>query len=256
MERGKRVANQFLEVRQKKVERQDLISIAALLVSAAAFFVSFIRGKRERDQTLRLQLDDALAHIMSLAVDNAKLLHDEGAKDPEYYQNISQALNQQMAALVQQAIFLTRQIPNLVTSQHYQTIGFGSTAIGDSHTAGEFFHKAADLAPTGFYTVMALRTYAFYLFQQRRFEEGRAQYQLTFRELPGSDTVCRYTNGMTYQVWAFNELNLANNPGEAAACMEKARAEFNGIDVASIKENALRAIAPIEAQIAAARRST
>lgn len=111
------------------MKRQDLISGAALIVSAAAFLLSFIRGKRERDQTLRLQLDDALAHIMSLPVDNAKLVHDEGTKDPDYYQNISQALTQQMAALVQQAIFLTRQISKLVTSQHCQTIGFGAMSL-------------------------------------------------------------------------------------------------------------------------------
>jgi len=51
-------------------------------------------------------------------------------------QTVSQALTQQMAVLVQQAIFLTKQIPKLVTSERCQTIGFGNNAIGDDLPPG------------------------------------------------------------------------------------------------------------------------
>jgi hypothetical protein len=44
------------------METKDIASIVisaiALIVSSAAFFVSYVRGKRERQQNLRLQLDD------------------------------------------------------------------------------------------------------------------------------------------------------------------------------------------------------
>jgi hypothetical protein len=47
-----------------------------------------------------------LKQIMSLAVDNAKFVHEQKGKDPEYAQQVSQGLNQQMGALVQEAMFL------------------------------------------------------------------------------------------------------------------------------------------------------
>jgi hypothetical protein len=55
-------------------------------------------------------------------------------------QTLSQALTQQMAVLVQQAIFLTKQILKLVTSQQW----FGNNAIRNDHTAGQYFRQAVD----------------------------------------------------------------------------------------------------------------
>jgi hypothetical protein len=57
------------------------ISGAALGFSIAAFFVSYIRGKRQDAQKLRFRLDDVLNHLMSVALDHADAFHYEGARD-------------------------------------------------------------------------------------------------------------------------------------------------------------------------------
>jgi hypothetical protein len=126
-------------------------------------------------------------------------------------------------------------------------------AIGDTLTAGEYFRGAVDLAPKGFYKVMALRTYDFYLFTQRRFDDAREQYRWAVRESSGADNFSRYTNGLTYQLWAFNELNLANSPKDAEACADRARNEFDGIDVKSIKDDALANLERLRTQISMGR---
>jgi len=218
----------------------DVISAIALIVSAVAFFVTFIRGRHERAQNLRLRLDGVIKEMMSLTVENAKLFHEEGVKDRAYYEQVSGALTQHMTALAQEAIFLTKQIPRLVSSQHYQAIAFGSMVIGDALTARDSYQRAVVKAPSGIYKVLALRAYASFLFTQRQFEEGRNQFRLC--ELPGADTFSRYTNGVTYQDWAIVELNFANSPRDAEDCINKARTEFEGITVKSMREDSLNTL--------------
>lgn len=49
--------------------------------------------------------------------------------------------------------------------------------------------------------------------------------------LKGGDNLTPATNGFTYQIWAWNEQNLALSPQEANILFEKARVEYSGIDV-------------------------
>ena len=52
----------------------------------------------------------------------------------------------------------------------------------------------------------------------------------------------RYTNGITYQMWAWNEGNNAASPKRADELFESAINEFNGIDNESVRRNALNGL--------------
>jgi hypothetical protein len=68
------------------------------------------------------------------------------------------------------------------------------------------------------------------------------QFQKAITLLNGSDNLTRYTNGLTYQMWAWNELSNAGSPKRAEQLIERARAEFGGIDNEGVRMNALRGL--------------
>jgi len=99
------------------------------------------------------------------------------------------------------------------------------------------------VSQNNYYRSLAVRSYANYLFPQRRFEEGRENFRKAISLLPGGDNVVRLTNGFTYQMWAWNELNNAASPKRAEELFERALNEFNGIDNDTVRRSALRGLA-------------
>lgn len=215
------------------------ISVLAFLLSLVATIVSLIRSKYEKQRAIKKEITDTLGKIVSTSIENAKLYRESAEKDPSYYQSVSSILNQQNAFLLHQATYLMDEVPTLVTAVEYNTIATATANAGDLVSAEKYYKKAIDVSPDNYYRSLAIRSYAGYLFPQRRFEEARANFSKAITLLKGGDNLVRYTNGLTYQMWAWNELNNGGSPRRAEELFESALNEFNGIDNETIRRMAL-----------------
>lgn len=217
-----------------------------LVLSFLAFCLSVvatIRGERrasdEKKRAIRNQLTDVLARLTSLQLENAKLMH-EAKDDPLFQQNIGVALNQENGFLLDQAFYLSDQIPHLVTTYEFNTIANASFGASNMLATEKYHMKAIEVAHSDIYKAQATRGYAVFLFSQRRFVEGRDQFNKSLALLKGGDNLVRQTNGTTFGTWAWNEQHVALAPQDAKNLYDKARAEFSGIDVDVLRDFMLR----------------
>jgi tetratricopeptide (TPR) repeat protein len=238
-----------------------LVSTVALLLSGVATTVSISRGKREEERaqreeergkreeerTIRNQLSDILSKINSTNIENAKFFREAGTQDPGWFQAVSSALNQQQAFLLDEGMYLADRIPRLVSAVEYNTLALAHANFGNMVNADKLFKRAIEVSRDNYYRSLATRSYAFFLFSQRRFEEGRKSYQDALSLITASDNYSRYTNGYTYQQWAANERIWANAPQRAEELFASARNEFNGIDAEAIRDQALQGLEQVKA---------
>jgi hypothetical protein len=222
------------------------LSSLAFALSLYATFTTERRASDDKRRTVRNQLTDVLARLTSLQLDNAKLMH-EAKGDAMYTQSVSMALGQQNGFLLDQAFYLADQIPSLVTTYEFNSIAAASFGAGDVLSAEKYHLKAIEVAHSDLYRAQATRGYAVFLFSQRRFVEGRDQFNKSLTLLKGgSDNLSRETNGITYQTWAWNEQNLALSPQDANNLYDKARTEFNGIDVEFLRGSLLQSLEAVK----------
>lgn len=218
------------------------LSGLAFALSLYATFTTERRASDEKGRTVRNQLTDVLGRLSSLQLENAKLMH-EAKGDPSYTWGVSVALNQQNGFLLDQAFYLADQIPSLVTTYEFNTIASASFGAGNVLRAEEYNLEAIEVAHSDLYKAQATRGYAVFLFSQRRFVEGRDQFNKALALLKGgSDNLSRQTNGYTYQIWAWNEQHIALSPQDANNLYDKARAEFGGIDVEYVRASMLQGL--------------
>jgi tetratricopeptide (TPR) repeat protein len=218
------------------------LSAIALILSLVATVISIVRGRYEQQRAVRNQIMDVLSRIVTVNLEQSKLYREVGDKDPAYLQNVSGILNQQNTFLIQQAIYLMEQVPKLVTAVEYNTVAAANFNAGDMILAERYYKKAIEVAPNNYYKALGMRSFANFQFMQQRFDEGREQYQKSITLLNGTDNLTRYTNGLTYQMWAWNELANAGAPKRAEQLVENARAQFGGIDNEAVRINALRGL--------------
>jgi hypothetical protein len=222
------------------------VSGSALLLSIISYIYSVITKKYETLRTLRLQLSDVFSRIYATDLESLKVSGQAGITETLRQAEIGQ-LNQQRYFLLHQAMRLAEDIPKLVTDVEYNTIAYTSANVGDPLNADKFYRKANDAAPTPFFQSSAIRSYAVFLFNQHRFEEGRRQFENAASLITGSDNQARFARGTVYQNWAYSEHTLANSPKRAEQCVESARSEFSGIDVETFRNQLM---AQLESQTA------
>lgn len=206
-----------------------------------------IKTRYEKGRIIRSQLTDVLGRITKLNIENAKSFKDYGQKDPAYHQTISSILNQENTSLLQQAMYLSEQIPDLVSAVDLNTIAVANANAGDLILAEEFYKKAIEKSGNDYYKALATRSYGGFLFPQRRFEEARQQYRNSVSLLKGGDILVRYTNGLTYQMWAINELYSGSSSASVDEIFSQAKREFSGIDNEFIRTNALKGLEAAQA---------
>ena len=225
------------------METKDVVTISisslAFLLSLMATVVSLVRSKYEKQRAIKKEITDILGKIVSTSLENAKLYRESAEKDPGYYQAISSVLNQQNVFLLQQATYLMDEVPGLVTAVEYNTVAAANANAGDLISAEIYYKRAIDVSPNVFYRSLAIRSYAGHLFAQHRFEEARENFRKAISLLTGSDNQIRYTNGLTYQMWGWNEFNNAGSPRRAEELFESAANEFRGIDNEAFRRQAL-----------------
>lgn len=217
------------------------ISLLAFVLSLVATFSSERRAREERRRTLRVQLSDVLDRLSSLQLENARLLH-EARGDTAYVQSVGAALAQQNGFLLDQASFLAREIPSLVTTYEYNTLATASFAAGDVIATEDYHRQAIRSAGLPLYEAQATRGYAVFLFSQRRFPEARAQFAAALALAGDGDNLARQTNGLTYQAWAWHERYVAMDETRASELLERARAAYGAIDIEFLRISMLQAL--------------
>jgi hypothetical protein len=224
-----------------------LVSVGAFVLSIISYIYSVVTKRFETQRTLRLQLSDVFTRIYSTDLESLKISGQIGITEMLRQSQIGQ-LNQQRYFLLHQAMRLAEEIPQMVTDVEYNTIAYTCANVGDPLNADRFYLKANDAAPTPVFQSSAIRSYASFLFNQHRFEEGRRQFEKAASLITGGDNAARFARGMVYQNWAFSE-QLANSPKRAEPLIESARSEYNGIDVEQFRQQLLaqleNAIAPL-----------
>ena len=224
------------------MERKDLItlslSIAAFLLSIFATYRTEKKAREERQRTIRSQLTDVLGRLTDLQLDLAKL-QLEAKNNREYFVAVNSVIAQQNGFLIDQAVYLSEQIPQLVTTYEVNTIAAANANAGNFIVAERYYQNAIKISPNALYKSLAVRSYAMFLFPQGRIKEARDQFRAAIDLLKGEDNAVRSTNGFSYQIWAQNELNFARSPERANEYFEKARNEYASIDVEFMRNMAL-----------------
>lgn len=208
------------------------VSFIALSLSIGSTIIGEKRALFEKERSLKAELSITLSKVMDLSKENAILIKDymTDEKNQSYFQLQSSNISQENTFLIQQAMYLASEIPGLVTPVELNTIASSNAQAGDLPMAEKYYLLAIEKTKEPYYTSLAIRSYAAFLFPQRRFEEGRAQYSNALTQLTGGDNFVRGVNGLTYQMWACNELAIANNKTRAIELFKEAYNEFLGID--------------------------
>ena len=215
-----------------------LLSVLALGLSVYATITAQRKSVDERMRTIRAQLTEVLGKLTSLNIEGAKLQH-EARNDHQYLTLVNAALGQQNGFLLDQAVFLSEQIPTLVTTYEFKTIAMADFQAGNVLRAETHQLKAIAAAPTDLYKSQAIRGYAFFLYQLARISEGREQFRRAVDTLKGPDNLVHLSNGYTYQMWALNELHYARSPELASEYFENARKEYRAVDVEFLRNKAM-----------------
>jgi tetratricopeptide (TPR) repeat protein len=210
-------------------------------VSIAALVISAVRGRYEERRNLRSQLNEVLKAMASNMIERQKQLY-EAQKDAAQVTNLSVVFNQQLSFLREQAKYLAEQIPHLVTPTEYGALASAYGEAGDAILAEEFYRRSTETAPPGYYRMVAIRGFCYFLYTQRRFEEARTLYGEALSQWPASDNLAKYHKGLTYQYCGINERLFANAPRRAEEAFESAANEFRGIDFEFMRDHALKGL--------------
>jgi tetratricopeptide (TPR) repeat protein len=225
------------------MDTKDLISVSlsvlAFILSGSATVISIIRARQEKQRAIKREITETLGRIVSTALDSAKAYRETAQSDPAYFQAVSSILNQQNTFLLNQATYLAEQVPTLMTAVEYNTIASATASAGDLIAADRYYRKAVDVAPNGYFKALALRSYATFLFPQQRFDEARRLFKQSVALIAGTGDFVHFTNGFTYQMWAWNEANVAHSKAQADVYFEIAANEFMAIENAQVRGDAL-----------------
>jgi len=219
-----------------------VISLIALTLSLVATYRGEKKAKLERQRTIRGQLTDVLGKLTSLQLEFAKLQKD-AAGNPEYVSAVSTVMGQQNGFLLDQAVYLSEQIPELVTTYELNTIAAANSNAGNFLVAERYYQKAISMASNNLYRALATRSYGMFLFPQGRLKEAREHFRAAIELLKGDDNLVHSSNGYSYQLWALHEFNFARSPERAHEYFEKAMQEFSSIDVEFMRSKALEGLA-------------
>lgn len=228
------------------METKDILTLGvallAFLVSAISTVITIVRGRKEKQRAIRNEITNVLSQIVETALESAKLFHECKEKPTDYYRVASSILNQRNNFLLNQAVYLSEQVPNLVTAVEYNTLGHAHVEAGELLLAERYYKKAIDTSRDRFYRAIAQRSYALFLFQQQRFDDARSNFEQAVALLPGKNAHSCFLNGTSYQLWAANELSMSGDVDRARHLYACAEEQFNGIENFQLRENALKAL--------------
>ena len=214
------------------------IAVLAFLVSAVSTTITVVRGRREKQRTIRNEITNVLSQIVETSLENARLFHESKGQFTNYYQQASEILSQRNTFLLNQGVYLSEQVPELVTAVEYNTLAVAQVNAGDLLRAEEFYKKAIEASRDSYYKALAIRSFASFLFVQNRLKEARSNFDSAVALLLKPGDQFRYAKGFTYQMWGVHEL-VANSLDQAKYRFYLAEKDFADIENVYVKQNAL-----------------
>jgi tetratricopeptide (TPR) repeat protein len=213
------------------------ISLFAIILSITATFRGEIRADFEADRTIRSQLTFVLESMMQANLDGVKIGSEPAtASNDNYIQTSLNILNQRNASLLSQAMYLSNQIPELVTPVELVTIAHAQLQIGNLILAEEYYSKAVDLSKSDYDTISSLRIRGNYFFINHRFQEGRNDYKKALGLFSANNDMSSWTHGTTYLRWANDEKFIGGSESRAEPLYESAKNELIKIDNQNLKK--------------------
>ena len=211
-----------------------MISILAIVLSVLVAIRGEIRVNQESERTIRSQLTSVLESMMDATLRTSVIIAEQS--DPLYKQTSLNVLNQENAFLLSQAMYLSEQIPKLVTSVELITIAHGHVQMGNHILAENFYTRAINSANTDYEKIISLRTRAAYLFSNQRIREAREDLEKSLTLLPENNDMTNWMHGSTYFQWANLENFIVKSQSRAKPLYEKAKNRFQKINNQTVRD--------------------
>jgi tetratricopeptide (TPR) repeat protein len=240
------MAKTFENVRTFADHLSKWAAVIAVALSATSFYLSYNAGRIQERHALRSELSDTLDRMITSQIDFSKL-YQEVMSDPNesstaYLQNVSTAYTQQNSTLLERAMILADEIPELVTWSDYATIAQANFNVSDVPRAEIYYQRAINSADSDLHKVFAKRGYASFLFQINRVDDARQQYQeaaeLARQLTDQGEEMIHMITGFTYQGWALAEASKGNS-AEAADLVTQACSEYGSLSDQAVRQNAI-----------------
>jgi hypothetical protein len=219
-----------------------LISLTAFLISNVSAVIAYRSAKRERQRSIRTQITDVLGRIVANQLAHANLRFDTqvelqqqqhgqggGQAQLQKLQYLGSVYGQQSAFLLDQVKYLTDQVPELVTTVEYNTLAAVNADAGNWMEAEHYYVKAIQIARNTVQTALATNSYARFLFNSERPEEGRRKVAEAIAMMKGDNDVAQSTRGQCYQQWALCEMLTGAPPQRVEELFGYAAAEFSAM---------------------------
>ncbi|MFQ5799963.1 MAG: hypothetical protein ACE5H0_14900 [Bacteroidota bacterium] len=234
-----------------------LISLLALLLSGFAGYYSQKAQRAEEIRSKKEELRKTVAAVVELREDFQQRI----ARMTDLREQESAALlwNNKRLIHLEFAEFLATQIPNLVSSSEYLVLAYEREVDSNFTRAKRHYEMAVKAGSTALSKVNALRALGQIYFRQgplQDFEKGREYFRKAAELLANPpDPYLVYSQGWTYQQWAFAELRN-RNWDEGREKIERARAYYLGLPenyprrqfILQVVDDAIRSIEEHQAQ--------
>ena len=210
-----------------------LISILAIVLSVLVAIRGEIRVGQESKHTIRSQLTSVLESMMDVNLKAGRITSEDS--DPLYKQHALSVLNQENAFLLSQAMYLSEQIPNLVTPVELITVAYAHVQTGNQILAEDFYTRAINSSNSDYDKIMSLKTRAQYLFLNQRFNEAREDFKKSLTLMPDNNDMANWTHGTTYFQWANYENFMVKSQNRAKPLYENAKNRFQKINNQTVR---------------------
>lgn len=220
-------------VETKGMEPKDYIALTvsglAFVLSLGATVITLRQKKYETERTLRSQLTDAIGKLNSSFEAMEKLREEKAPvwNEPQVV-SLKAFYNGQKLSYARQAIYVAKQIPNLVSDGEYNSIARAFVDAGDDPEAFLYYEKAIAAAPDAFYKATNLRGYGRVLIRAGRVEEGRQRFEEALTLVSEGSDSAHWFRAETLQRWAQIEAWREDRPF-AEQLLERARTEYSAI---------------------------
>ena len=124
---------------------KDKLALGVSLIALTLSIGSTVLGKRravfEKERTIKAELSSTLSQVMSLSKENAVLFRDFMTDEDNQAYSLLQSSNisQENTFLIQQAMYLANEIPDLVTPVELNTIANSNALAGDLAMAEKYY---------------------------------------------------------------------------------------------------------------------
>jgi tetratricopeptide (TPR) repeat protein len=189
-------------------EAATVISVVALLVSAASAIFTEMGQKAEEVRAKKEELRTALTKVIELREDFTNRV--VSMTDPRMQEAAGALINSKRQIYLQSAAAAGHDIADHMHSSEYNVLAWESLYDSNFAQAEQYFKKAVDAARSDLDQIISRRSLAVFYYNpgpKLDLEQGRAQFEKAAQVLKKpTDAYSMYTQGLTYEQWGLAEL--------------------------------------------------